>query len=179
MNFIAAWPKPPMHAVAMGVRRLVARRCVRFQGFRTAHSSTPNFGGREHAAPASNHWAEEGDSIGRNIERHVSGGGIMSRKQPSGTQLEAPIRITCHSPKAREVLLAGTFNDWNPSSLPMKRTAQGKWSVELQLAPGRYEYKFLVDGCWCCDPHTPDDASPRNGCVVNALGTQNRILLVD
>ena len=53
---------------------------------------------------------------------------------------------------AREVHVAGTFNDWNPSATPMTRHRDGKWSTVLLLLPGHYEYRFVVDGHWLNDP---------------------------
>ena len=34
----------------------------------------------------------------------------------------------------------------------MKRQADGHWETTIALAPGRYEYKFVVDGNWKHDP---------------------------
>jgi hypothetical protein len=42
--------------------------------------------------------------------------------------------------------VAGTFNDWNTTATPLKKSGDGEWKAELQLLPGRYEYKLLVDG---------------------------------
>lgn len=86
--------------------------------------------------------------------------------------------ITCKAPDASQVLLAGTFNDWKPEATPMKRRADGQWEVALDLPPGHYEYKFLVDGRWCCEPGQVDDARTcvRDGCVPNECGTLNRVL---
>jgi 1,4-alpha-glucan branching enzyme len=52
------------------------------------------------------------------------------------------------APEAREVHLSGDFNGWNNISNPMKRDRNGLWKATLPLAPGRYEYRFLVDGQW-------------------------------
>jgi 1,4-alpha-glucan branching enzyme len=54
----------------------------------------------------------------------------------------------------RLVLLSGSFNDWNTAELSMKRTATG-WEIPYVLAPGNYEYKFIVDGQWLPDPANP------------------------
>jgi 1,4-alpha-glucan branching enzyme len=48
---------------------------------------------------------------------------------------------------ARGVILAGSFNDWSTSSTAMTRTDSG-WVATLTLPPGRYTYKFIVDGRW-------------------------------
>jgi len=34
----------------------------------------------------------------------------------------------------------------------MTKQRGGKWSVELLLKPGHYEYRFVVDGQWQDDP---------------------------
>lgn len=95
----------------------------------------------------------------------------------------------CHAAEASSVFLAGTFNDWNPQTDLMQRTPDGDWGIDLDLPPGRYEYKFVVDGQWCCEPGR-DDATGcphcvRDGndmscadCVPNDFGTMNRIIEV-
>ncbi len=80
--------------------------------------------------------------------------------------------------RAKEVFLAGSFNDWNPKALPMRRRTKGEWRATLRLEPGRYEYKFVVDGEWRC---APDCDRPYGGCpncVQNKFGTMNRVLHV-
>jgi len=71
--------------------------------------------------------------------------------------------------EANEVILMGDFNKWNPKKHPMKNDGNGTWNKIVMLYPGRYEYKFLVDGEWREDP--------RNDQVcLNRFGTQNNIL---
>lgn len=52
--------------------------------------------------------------------------------------------------KAGKVMLAGTFNKWDPDNLPMKLTDSG-WVAEVKLKPGKHWYKFIVDGGWTID----------------------------
>jgi Glycogen recognition site of AMP-activated protein kinase/Carbohydrate-binding module 48 (Isoamylase N-terminal domain) len=52
--------------------------------------------------------------------------------------------------KANKVMLAGTFNKWDPDNLAMKRTDSG-WVAEVKLLPGKHWYKFIVDGEWTID----------------------------
>ncbi|MBM7559517.1 isoamylase early set domain-containing protein [Marinitoga litoralis] len=57
---------------------------------------------------------------------------------------------------ASKVFLAGSFNNWDPSALPMKKM-NGIWKVSMKLAPGDYQYKFVVNGTdWKEDPEAPD-----------------------
>ena len=41
----------------------------------------------------------------------------------------------------------------------------------MKLAPGTYQYKFVIDGVWCADPENLD-------CVQNDLGTLNSVVTV-
>jgi 1,4-alpha-glucan branching enzyme len=56
------------------------------------------------------------------------------------------------SPTAHSVYLVGTFNHWNPYSLPLSRNAAGIWEVEVDITPGKHAYRFLVDGRYEKDP---------------------------
>lgn len=87
--------------------------------------------------------------------------------------------VTTTAPGAKTVFVAGTFNDWNPTSHPLKRTGDGHWVLTLDLPPGRHEYKFIIDGKWCCEQgcDKPYDGCP--GCVANQVGTMNRVLVVE
>lgn len=54
-------------------------------------------------------------------------------------------------PNAKSIVLTGSFNDWNEKAYQMQRL-NGEWIFHLNLAPGRYTYKFIVDGDWINDP---------------------------
>jgi 1,4-alpha-glucan branching enzyme len=56
-------------------------------------------------------------------------------------------------PEAQKVILMGDFNLWNPEVNPMRKNGKGVWQTTVMLYPGRYEYRFLVDGEWCNDPN--------------------------
>ncbi len=85
--------------------------------------------------------------------------------------------IKCFAPDAGEVCLAGTFNDWSESSTPMAKGKGGDWIANLHLSPGRHEFKFVIDGKWCCVPGCEDTVHPEcPDCVVNSFGTMNRVL---
>lgn len=66
----------------------------------------------------------------------------------SGESRQKKIRFEFYSPVAKEVSLAGNFNQWNPKANPMKKYNKGIWKITLPLKPGRYEYRFHVDGKW-------------------------------
>ena len=66
-------------------------------------------------------------------------------------------------PGAKQVFLCGEFNGWASDATPMKRDDAGHWETTLALAPGRYEYKFLVDGNWKHDPLARVNVWNQNG----------------
>jgi 1,4-alpha-glucan branching enzyme len=72
---------------------------------------------------------------------------------------------------ARNVAVAGTFNDWKPKRMRLHQNGLGEWEVALSLAPGDYEYRFVVGGEWTDDP-----LSCRH--VTNPFGGVNAVLHV-
>jgi 1,4-alpha-glucan branching enzyme len=73
---------------------------------------------------------------------------------------------------ADEVILMGDFNNWNPKKHPMKNDGSGTWSKTVVLSPGKYEYKFFVDGKWKKDPRNDQICS-------NCFGTQNSVFSLE
>ena len=60
------------------------------------------------------------------------------------------------------VALAGSFNQWNESQLLFGREG-GEWVCRVDLDPGWYSYKFIVDGNWILDPANPDTEEDAAG----------------
>jgi 1,4-alpha-glucan branching enzyme len=73
--------------------------------------------------------------------------------------------------EAREVFVAGTFNEWQPKATPMVKGENGDWAIELRVPPGRYEYRLIVDGVWTDDPNAKEF-------VPNPHGGRNALLIV-
>ena len=57
-----------------------------------------------------------------------------------------------HAPDAHSVLLAGNFTDWQKVPIPLHKRQDGTWELQIDLSPGTYQYRFLVDGDWRDDP---------------------------
>jgi hypothetical protein len=74
-------------------------------------------------------------------------------------------------PDPQQICIAGSFNDRHPNVTPMIRLNDGKWAKELALPPGRYEYRFVVDGVWVDDPAATE-------LIQNPFGTANAVLVV-
>jgi hypothetical protein len=52
--------------------------------------------------------------------------------------------------KAARVVLSGSFSKWSTQALGMTKTDSG-WIKDVALKPGKYWYKFIVDGNWTTD----------------------------
>ena len=76
-----------------------------------------------------------------------------------------------NNPEAHEVLLAGSFNSWDPSKRPLKKDAKNTWTTTVMLPRGTYEYRFVVDGQWIDDPGSQEKR-------LNEFGFYNSVLTV-
>lgn len=83
--------------------------------------------------------------------------------------------FSCDAPDASAVFLAGTFNDWKTDATPLTKDENGSWQGKLDLPVGRHEFKFFVDGQWCCEPNC-DASAECPKCVPNTFGTMNRFV---
>jgi 1,4-alpha-glucan branching enzyme len=81
------------------------------------------------------------------------------------------VDFALRAPGADTVQVAGTFTEWAKSPLPLKRLKDGLWKKSISLPPGRYEYRFIVDGQWQDDPDCPAR-------VPNEHGTENCVKVV-
>lgn len=76
--------------------------------------------------------------------------------------------FTYNAPSATSVMLVGDFTHWQKSPISMQKRADGFWHAEVELAPGTYHYKFIVDGEWRDDP----ECTLR---IPNPFGTFNAV----
>jgi chromosome partitioning protein len=66
---------------------------------------------------------------------------------------DAVVFVTLY-PRAKAVQIAGDFNNWQPEKAPMQKVGEsGVWQTEMNLLPGRYRYRLVVDGQWQQDPY--------------------------
>ena len=95
-----------------------------------------------------------------------------SRKAPKKAKPKTSLVVMqISAPSAQRVSVVGTFNDWGSDANLLAPKKSGEWSGKLTLAPGRYEYLFLVDGNWVLD-------SAARETVPNTFGGLNSILTV-
>jgi chromosome partitioning protein len=76
---------------------------------------------------------------------------------------------------ARDVRIAGDFNGWVPDKdVRSHLHVAGRdrvWTKVLTLPPGRYRYRYLIDGEWREDPENPERTAA-------ALGGRHSVLVV-
>ncbi len=82
------------------------------------------------------------------------------------------VNFSVRAETGSRVFLAGSFNNWDPTSKEMSdRNGDGIYATTISLAPGSYQYKYVIDGTWCADPECAD-------WVQNEHGTLNSVKLV-
>jgi chromosome partitioning protein len=83
--------------------------------------------------------------------------GAASSETPDAGLVRAPrvtrdgVVFSIRAPDAHRVQLAGDFNGWTPDDAGM-RPDGAIWTSVLKLRPGRYRYRYIVDGRWLSDP---------------------------
>lgn len=68
---------------------------------------------------------------------------------------------------AKEVSVAGSFNDWSANSVKMQKEGND-WVVHTVAEAGRHMYKFVVDGNWIIDPANAEQAE-ENGFMNSVI----------
>lgn len=81
------------------------------------------------------------------------------------------VRFELSANPGSEVLVAGTFNDWQPCKMRLRSKKDGLYALDMTVPEGKHEYKFVVNGQWVPDPKNPD-WSP------NTYGSLNSVLQV-
>jgi 1,4-alpha-glucan branching enzyme len=69
---------------------------------------------------------------------------------------------------AGHVYLSGSFNNWSTMQTPMIRCDSG-WIISVNVKPGKYSYKYIIDGKWSPDPYNKireDDSQGGENSVV-------------
>ena len=97
---------------------------------------------------------------------HPRGPAMIASADPSPVL----VRFTLDARGAKQVTLAGSFNDWNTDAVKLEDSEQdGHFVATVALRPGLHEYMFLVDGVWVTDP-TVSERRP------DGFGRQNALL---
>ena len=94
---------------------------------------------------------------------------------PPATAEPRQIELHFRDMTAGDVRIAGDFNGWVPDK-GVRSIIEGQgdtriWTKVLQLKPGTYEYRYVVDGEWREDPDNPES-------VTGSTGRAHSILVV-
>ena len=75
-------------------------------------------------------------------------------------------------PSASSVSVSGSFNDWFSAGASLHTAGDGYWALDLDLTPGRYEFRLLIDGAWADVPNATQT-------VENPFGSRNAVFIVE
>jgi len=75
--------------------------------------------------------------------------------------------------EANTVSLIGDFNDWDMDSCRLVKQDKGVWKTSLVLAPGRYQYQFVIDG----KKYLPDPKAKEY--VKDGYGNTNSVIEIN
>lgn len=83
-------------------------------------------------------------------------------------------RVTFTLPKQVEASTAsicGDFNAWDPQATEMKRLKDGRFTVTVNLDPGRYRYRFVLDGGtwendWEAESYVPNEFGGEDSLIA-------------
>jgi len=111
-----------------------------------------------------------GVSFSTKKEETMAAKGRMSKSSldTCSSSIEKCVDFELMAPEAKKVYLTGSFNAWSKTGLEMSKSKAGLWKTSVNLKPGKYEYKFIVDGQWWNDPK-------NNAKVTNSFGSQNSL----
>jgi chromosome partitioning protein len=76
---------------------------------------------------------------------------------PELTESERQTIFSVNAPDAKDVHIVGDFNHWkiNDESR-LQKLENGDWEKRFTLSPGKYRYKFVIDGQWLLDTRNKD-----------------------
>ncbi len=110
--------------------------------------------------------------------RNAAPGSSSDAPAQSSAQAAAPAAMTTDGSEfvwkgeGGTVAVAGEFNAWNTSADPLTKQADGSWKLVKKLSPGRYAYKFVIDGgTWKEDPAAKET-------IDDGFGGKNAVMVV-
>ena len=80
---------------------------------------------------------------------------LEAQPRPSGQLNLNEVLVKAMFPEAKEVRVVGDFNGWRADETTLMSRKDGSWLKQLNLEPGQYHYRFVVDGQWLADPENP------------------------
>jgi chromosome partitioning protein len=107
----------------------------------------------------------------------IAASGAEQLDEAPATDADEPRQVVVRfrNADARDVRIAGDFNGWVPDKGVTSKTeregGEQVWTKILELPPGTYQYRYVVDGDWREDPENPHQAPGR-------VGERNSVLVV-
>ena len=86
---------------------------------------------------------------------------------PSSTKGNTTLTLNSHL-EATSVTLVRDFNDWNAAKTVFYKE-NGVWTCKIDLSPGTYQYKFVVDSQWILDPENSESKNDDQGNIYSVL----------
>jgi 1,4-alpha-glucan branching enzyme len=93
------------------------------------------------------------------------------RIMTTATQQKKRVQFKFKTQPGKRIMVAGTFNNWDPNKNKLKEKNEGEYATTLQIPIGRHEYKFVVDGVWQID-------ETNQAWVPNDEGSLNSVIIV-
>lgn len=104
----------------------------------------------------------------KTVARKVAAAKPAAPKAPARKRVQFAVAAEPGS----KVAVSGDFNNWDTVGHPMEdKNGDGNYTATILLAPGVYEYKFIVNDTWSIDPNCVE-------WVQNSFGTLNSVLHV-
>lgn len=93
--------------------------------------------------------------------------------QPASEPKDRDTIFSISAPQAKEVYIVGDFNHWKMNEASrLSRIEDGSWQKKFPLTPGKYRYKFVVDGEWVLDSENSEKEQ-------NPFGTYDSVKKLD
>lgn len=109
-------------------------------------------------------------------------GNVLSRftySLPAKTVLESPriasdgvVEFNMRYAEGTRVYLTGDFTNWEPFMIEMEEVSPGLYRASRRLAPGNYEYCFIVNGSRITDPLNPSFNTDSYGYLASTFSIQ-------
>lgn len=106
------------------------------------------------------------------VKENIGKGCSKATADSAKTPVKKRVRFEVAAGVGKTVSIAGSFNEWDPAVKYLHdKDGNGIYTGYLMLAPGIYEYKFIIDGEWHLDEKNAN-FSP------NDFGTLNSVIIV-
>jgi 1,4-alpha-glucan branching enzyme len=79
------------------------------------------------------------------------------------------IKFRIYNKSASLIAIVGDFNNWNPEHDLLTKGKNNVWTITKKLQPGKYRYKFIIDGKWTHDIYNNKNAADNTGGIASLI----------